>query len=53
MPEDPRVRTLIPDAKAAGRLWCQREGVIPINHVFVVREELSSNGQTWCARSSG
>ena len=41
MPKDPRVRTLIPDAAAAARLWHQREGVIPMNHVFVVRQELS------------
>jgi 4,5-dihydroxyphthalate decarboxylase len=41
MPDDPRVRTLIPDATAAARNWYQREGVIPINHMFVVREELS------------
>jgi 4,5-dihydroxyphthalate decarboxylase len=41
MPDDPRVRTLIPDAAAAAREWYAREGVIPMNHVFVVREELS------------
>jgi 4,5-dihydroxyphthalate decarboxylase len=41
MPKDPRVQTLIPDAAAAARQWYSREGVIPINHVFVVREELS------------
>ncbi len=42
MPKDTRVQTLIPDAKAVARQWYQREGVIPINHVFVVREELSA-----------
>ena len=41
MPKDPRVRTLVPDATEAARQWYQREGVIPINHVFVVRQELS------------
>jgi 4,5-dihydroxyphthalate decarboxylase len=41
MPKDPRVQTLIPDAKAAAQKWYAREGVIPINHVFVVRQELS------------
>jgi 4,5-dihydroxyphthalate decarboxylase len=41
MPKDPRVQTLIPDAKAAAQQWYAREGVIPINHVFVVRQELS------------
>ena len=41
MPKDPRVETLIPDAKAAARKWYEREGVTPINHVFVIRQELS------------
>jgi len=41
MPKDPRVRTLVPDAMAAARQWYQREGVIPINHMFVVRQDLS------------
>jgi 4,5-dihydroxyphthalate decarboxylase len=41
MPKDPRVRTLVPDPVAAARQWYQREGVIPINHMFVVRQELS------------
>lgn len=41
MPKDPRVQTLIPDAKTAAREWYQREHVIPINHMFVLRQELS------------
>jgi 4,5-dihydroxyphthalate decarboxylase len=41
MPDDPRVKTLIPEAKAAGKEWCRREGVIPINHMFVVHQDLS------------
>jgi len=41
MPKDPRVRTLIPDPFVAAEQWSRREGVIPINHIFVVREELS------------
>jgi len=40
MPNDPRVRTLVPDAMAAAKTWYQREGVIPTNDIFVVREEL-------------
>ena len=39
--DDPRVQTLIPDPHNAAKAWYQREGVIPINHVFVVRKELS------------
>ncbi|HJZ73752.1 MAG TPA: hypothetical protein VKE51_18550 [Vicinamibacterales bacterium] len=41
MPKDPRVRTLVPDAIAAGRRWYERVGVIPLNHIFVVRQDLS------------
>lgn len=41
MPKDARVQTLVPDAKQAAQAWYAREGVIPINHMFVVRAELS------------
>lgn len=41
MPKDPRVRTLVPDAQAAAKDWFAREGVVPINHMFVVHQELS------------
>jgi 4,5-dihydroxyphthalate decarboxylase len=41
MPKDPRVQTLVPDPFTAAKEWCQREGVLPINHMFVVRRELS------------
>lgn len=41
MPDDPRIKTLIPDAKKAGDAWGEREHVLPINHLFVVRSELS------------
>ncbi len=41
MPKDPRVRTLIPDAHAAAEKWHEREGVIPINHMFVVHADVS------------
>lgn len=41
MPKDPRVQSLIPDPVAAAQAWYEREGVVPINHVFVVREEVS------------
>lgn len=41
MPKDPRVRTLVSDAQAAAKDWFAREGVVPINHMFVVHEDLS------------
>lgn len=41
MPNDPRVRTLVPNPHAAAEAWCRQEGVIPINHMFVVHEDLA------------
>ncbi|MBN3752073.1 phosphate ABC transporter substrate-binding protein [Paraburkholderia sp. Tr-20389] len=41
MPKDERVRTLVPDAHAAAKDWFARTGVVPINHMFVVHENLS------------
>jgi 4,5-dihydroxyphthalate decarboxylase len=41
MPKDPRVRTLVPDAQAAAKTWYAREGIVPINHMFVVHENVS------------
>jgi 4,5-dihydroxyphthalate decarboxylase len=41
LPKDPRVATLIPNADAVGAEWIRREGFIPVNHLFVVRQELS------------
>jgi 4,5-dihydroxyphthalate decarboxylase len=41
MPKDPRVRTLVPDAQNAAKDWFAREGVVPINHMFVVHENVS------------
>ncbi|WP_026354053.1 phosphate ABC transporter substrate-binding protein [Massilia niastensis] len=43
MPKDPRVRTLVPDAHAAAKDWFAREGVVPINHMFVVHQDLTRN----------
>jgi len=41
MPKDPRVRTLVPDPAAAAQQWYQREHLIPINHMFVVHQDVS------------
>jgi 4,5-dihydroxyphthalate decarboxylase len=41
MPKDPRVRTLVPDPHAAAEQWYKREGVIPINHMFVVHQDIA------------
>ena len=41
MPKDPRVQTLIPEPFKAAEEWCKREQVLPINHMFVVHQDLS------------
>jgi len=40
---DPRLKHLIPDHEAATRLWAQKHGGIPINHMIAVRSELSKS----------
>lgn len=41
MPDDARIQRLVPDPHAAAKEWYAREGLIPINHVFVVHESIS------------
>ena len=37
---DSKLKTLIPDAKAAGEAWYQKYKVIPINHMLCVKESV-------------
>jgi len=39
--DDPRIRPLIPDPEGAARDWHRRTGAVQINHMVVVKEELS------------
>ncbi len=41
LPKDPRVQHLVPNPHAAAKDWYAREGVVPINHLFVVHQDLS------------
>ena len=41
LPKDPRVERLVPDPFEAAKDWFAREGVVPINHMFVVHERLT------------
>ena len=41
LPDDPRLRPLIPDAKAAARDWYERTHAVPINHMVVIRADLA------------
>jgi 4,5-dihydroxyphthalate decarboxylase len=40
---DPRLKYLIPDPDAAARKWAERHHGIPINHMMVVRTEISQS----------
>lgn len=41
-PADPRIRTVIPDAKAVAKQWGVTNGFRPINHLVVVKSELAA-----------
>jgi 4,5-dihydroxyphthalate decarboxylase len=41
LPKDPRVARLVPDAFAAAKTWYARKQIVPINHIFVVHEDIS------------
>jgi 4,5-dihydroxyphthalate decarboxylase len=40
IPNDARLKTLIPDADAAALAWSKKYGVTPINHMYVVKQSL-------------
>jgi 4,5-dihydroxyphthalate decarboxylase len=40
-PSDPRIRTVFPDAKNVAQQWRVKNGFRPINHLVVVKSELS------------
>src|SRR6267142_3598716 len=41
VPADPRVRSVIPDPAAAAKAWQAKHNAIQINHMVVVKEELT------------
>lgn len=41
LPKDPRVERLVPDPFNAAKDWFARTGVVPINHLFVVHEDIA------------
>ena len=41
MPDDPRLKSVIPDPDAAARAWYDKHGVVPVNHMVVVPDELA------------
>lgn len=43
LPKDPRVERLVPNPFEAAKTWFEREQVVPINHLFVVHEDIARN----------
>lgn len=41
MPDDPRLKSVIPDPDAAAQDWYRKHGVVPVNHMVVVTDELA------------
>jgi 4,5-dihydroxyphthalate decarboxylase len=41
MPKDERLQSVIADPAAAGRDWYSKHGLVPVNHMVVVTEELA------------
>lgn len=41
LPKDPRVARLVPNPFEAAKDWYAREHVVPINHMFVVHQDIS------------
>jgi 4,5-dihydroxyphthalate decarboxylase len=43
LPKDPRLQSVIPDPDAAARAWYGQHGLVPVNHMVVVTEELAQS----------
>ncbi len=43
MPKEPRLQSVIPDPDAAARAWYAKHGVVPVNHMVVVTDELAQS----------
>lgn len=41
LPDDPRIKTLFPDPKAAADVWYARHGVLQINHMTVIKRSVA------------
>ncbi|MDR3421494.1 MAG: hypothetical protein P4L80_09690 [Xanthobacteraceae bacterium] len=43
MPSDPRLQSVILDPETAGKDWYKKHGVVPVNHMVVVKESLAKS----------
>jgi 4,5-dihydroxyphthalate decarboxylase len=40
LPDDPRLKSVIPEPQAAAQAWYRKHGVTPVNHLVVVKTDL-------------
>ena len=43
MPTDPRLKSVITDPEAVAEDWYARHGIVPVNHMVVLKEDLSKS----------
>jgi 4,5-dihydroxyphthalate decarboxylase len=43
IPDDPRLKSVIPDPDAAAKAWYAKHGLVPVNHMVVVPETLAQS----------
>jgi 4,5-dihydroxyphthalate decarboxylase len=41
MPKDPKLKSVIPDPETAAKGWYEKHGVVPVNHMVVVKASLA------------
>jgi 4,5-dihydroxyphthalate decarboxylase len=41
LPDDARLKSVIPDPETAAQAWYAKHGIVPVNHMVVVTEELA------------
>jgi 4,5-dihydroxyphthalate decarboxylase len=43
MPNDARLKSVIPDPEAAGKEWYRKHGTVPVNHMVVLKDSLAKS----------
>lgn len=43
MPNDPRLQSVIPDPDQAAKVWYAKHGLVPVNHMVVVTDEIAQS----------
>jgi 4,5-dihydroxyphthalate decarboxylase len=43
MPNEPQLKSVIPDSDTAAKEWYQKNGIVPVNHMVVLKESLAKS----------